>query len=261
MLSKESAVVRYGGIKYDGKRTSVDFRNRGELIALRLFTTEIKPWMFDPVNGSMANQTTPNYLGSGNGTLTTTNNPLLTSYFSPSPSIYSNTTRIGNKKQSKNGGGTLTAGGFQDQNAIRRGFNGTETTNGGTGRNKEGRQRNNRKQISNGGGSGGVGVAAQNSDEGPEWSNDRDSANYAEPKYYLGKLIQGTYCSRVFSDCEKRACRMQSPNYPGVYPRNLTCFYAVRQVSSCEIISLITTMDIETGSLPISTTCHRESTR
>lgn len=53
--------------------------------------------------------------------------------------------------------------------------------------------------------------------------------NYTEPKYYLGDLIPGTYCSRIFSDCDKKICRLQSPNFPGVYPRNLTCYYAVRQ--------------------------------
>ncbi|XP_017486371.1 PREDICTED: uncharacterized protein LOC108374848, partial [Rhagoletis zephyria] len=58
---------------------------------------------------------------------------------------------------------------------------------------------------------------------------DRDEHNYTEPKYYLGDLIPGTYCSRIFSDCDKKACRLQSPNYPGIYPRNLTCYYAVRQ--------------------------------
>jgi hypothetical protein len=51
-------------------------------------------------------------------------------------------------------------------------------------------------------------------------------------KYYLGDLIPGTYCSRIFSDCNKKPCRLQSPNYPGMYPRNLTCYYAVRQVSA-----------------------------
>ena len=50
-----------------------------------------------------------------------------------------------------------------------------------------------------------------------------------EPEYYLGDLITGTYCSRIFSDCDRKHCRLQSPNYPGVYPRNLTCYYAVRQ--------------------------------
>jgi hypothetical protein len=50
-------------------------------------------------------------------------------------------------------------------------------------------------------------------------------------KYYLGDLIPGTYCSRIFSNCDKKLCRLQSPNFPGTYPRNLTCYYAVRQVS------------------------------
>ncbi|KPU78217.1 uncharacterized protein Dana_GF10200, isoform B [Drosophila ananassae] len=57
----------------------------------------------------------------------------------------------------------------------------------------------------------------------------KDEQNYTEPKYYLGDLIPGTYCSRIFSDCDKKACRLQSPNFPGIYPRNLTCYYAVRQ--------------------------------
>ena len=48
--------------------------------------------------------------------------------------------------------------------------------------------------------------------------------------YFVGTLISGTHCSRIFSDCDKKACRLQSPNYPGVYPRNLTCYYAIRQV-------------------------------
>jgi hypothetical protein len=41
--------------------------------------------------------------------------------------------------------------------------------------------------------------------------------------------MAGTYCSRLFTDCDRKACRLQSPNFPGVYPRNLTCYYAVRQ--------------------------------
>ncbi|KAI4504001.1 hypothetical protein M0802_000472 [Mischocyttarus mexicanus] len=44
---------------------------------------------------------------------------------------------------------------------------------------------------------------------------------------YLGDLISGTYCSRIFSDCDQKKCRLQSPNFPGLYPRNLTCYYAV----------------------------------
>ncbi|KAI4460831.1 cubilin [Holotrichia oblita] len=50
-----------------------------------------------------------------------------------------------------------------------------------------------------------------------------------DPEFYLGDLITGTYCSRIFSDCDRKRCRLQSPNFPGVYPRNLTCYYAIRQ--------------------------------
>ncbi|XP_036139984.1 uncharacterized protein LOC118644124 [Monomorium pharaonis] len=46
---------------------------------------------------------------------------------------------------------------------------------------------------------------------------------------FLGDLISGTYCSRIFTDCDRKKCRLQSPNFPGLYPRNLTCYYAVRQ--------------------------------
>ncbi|XP_008558829.1 uncharacterized protein LOC103579250 [Microplitis demolitor] len=56
----------------------------------------------------------------------------------------------------------------------------------------------------------------------------RDSKPVPEQQY-LGDLISGTYCSRIFSDCDKKKCRLQSPNFPGLYPRNLTCYYAVRQ--------------------------------
>lgn len=45
--------------------------------------------------------------------------------------------------------------------------------------------------------------------------------------------MQGTFCSRIFTNCDKKVCRLQSPNFPGIYPRNLTCYFAVRQVSVC----------------------------
>uniref|UniRef100_T1JBM8 CUB domain-containing protein n=1 Tax=Strigamia maritima TaxID=126957 RepID=T1JBM8_STRMM len=48
------------------------------------------------------------------------------------------------------------------------------------------------------------------------------------PQLYLdrrGKLIPGTVCDRQFPDCQN--CFLQSPNYPGVYPRNLRCKYYV----------------------------------
>lgn len=63
------------------------------------------------------------------------------------------------------------------------------------------------------------------------WNGSVDSRTYAQsvPHYFLGDLISGTYCSRIFSDCDRNKCRLQSPNFPGLYPRNLTCYYAVRQ--------------------------------
>lgn len=57
----------------------------------------------------------------------------------------------------------------------------------------------------------------------------RLSSHSTPALYYLGELISGTYCSRIYSDCNEKPCRLQSPNFPGVYPRNLTCYYAVRQ--------------------------------
>lgn len=63
----------------------------------------------------------------------------------------------------------------------------------------------------------------------PTYSYNQLNQPRSEPEYYLGDLITGTYCSRIFSDCDRRRCRLQSPNFPGVYPRNLTCYYAVRQ--------------------------------
>lgn len=34
-----------------------------------------------------------------------------------------------------------------------------------------------------------------------------------------------SYCERVFRDCRLQTCYVQSPAYPGVYPRNLHCRY------------------------------------
>ncbi|CAG7667441.1 unnamed protein product [Allacma fusca] len=44
-----------------------------------------------------------------------------------------------------------------------------------------------------------------------------------------GVLVPDTYCSRVLDTCHKIRCKIQSPNYPGLYPRNVTCYYTVRQ--------------------------------
>ncbi|CAH1738204.1 unnamed protein product [Aphis gossypii] len=51
----------------------------------------------------------------------------------------------------------------------------------------------------------------------------------AEPKE-RGELVPGTHCSRNFYECYRgNRCSLQSPNYPGMYPRNVTCRYTVRQ--------------------------------
>ncbi|XP_063227000.1 uncharacterized protein LOC134533409 [Bacillus rossius redtenbacheri] len=42
---------------------------------------------------------------------------------------------------------------------------------------------------------------------------------------WRGQLAPGTYCDRLLDRCDVRPCRVQSPNYPGVYPRNVTCRY------------------------------------
>lgn len=48
---------------------------------------------------------------------------------------------------------------------------------------------------------------------------------------YLGVHRPDTICDRVFDSCDRRKCRVQSPNYPGLYPRNLTCQYVIRQAT------------------------------
>ncbi|XP_026734671.1 uncharacterized protein LOC113498735 [Trichoplusia ni] len=44
---------------------------------------------------------------------------------------------------------------------------------------------------------------------------------------WRGERVPGTYCDKILSDCDLRACRIQSPNFPGVYPRNASCTYRI----------------------------------
>ncbi|KAL3272513.1 hypothetical protein HHI36_013989 [Cryptolaemus montrouzieri] len=44
-----------------------------------------------------------------------------------------------------------------------------------------------------------------------------------------GQVAPGTYCTRKFEECYRRPCRLQSPNYPGMYPRNVSCYWSLRQ--------------------------------
>lgn len=46
---------------------------------------------------------------------------------------------------------------------------------------------------------------------------------------WLGETTQSSYCNRFLSGCDKRHCIIRSPNYPGIYPRNMTCVYRITQ--------------------------------
>uniref|UniRef100_A0A1B0BRK7 CUB domain-containing protein n=1 Tax=Glossina palpalis gambiensis TaxID=67801 RepID=A0A1B0BRK7_9MUSC len=40
-----------------------------------------------------------------------------------------------------------------------------------------------------------------------------------------GEVVQGSYCEREYRDCRLQTCYVQSPAYPGLYPRALNCRY------------------------------------
>lgn len=42
-----------------------------------------------------------------------------------------------------------------------------------------------------------------------------------------GQPVPNTYCQRLFKDCAPGRCFVQSPAYPGIYPRNLNCRYRI----------------------------------
>lgn len=44
----------------------------------------------------------------------------------------------------------------------------------------------------------------------------------ASELFDLGRVTPGTYCTRQFEECYRNKCRLQSPNYPGMYPRNVS---------------------------------------
>ncbi|KAF8777751.1 hypothetical protein HNY73_014566 [Argiope bruennichi] len=48
--------------------------------------------------------------------------------------------------------------------------------------------------------------------------------------YQYGTAIPGTFCDRMFLNCHLRPCRLRSPNFPGFYPRNITCNYHIKQM-------------------------------
>ncbi|GFT81892.1 uncharacterized protein NPIL_298171 [Nephila pilipes] len=54
--------------------------------------------------------------------------------------------------------------------------------------------------------------------------------NYGRQTFQYGTAIPGTFCDRMFLNCHLRPCRLRSPNFPGFYPRNITCNYHVKQM-------------------------------
>jgi hypothetical protein len=40
-------------------------------------------------------------------------------------------------------------------------------------------------------------------------------------------LVPGTACDYKLTNCSRRACVLRSPNYPGLYNRNLTCAHHI----------------------------------
>ena len=40
--------------------------------------------------------------------------------------------------------------------------------------------------------------------------------------------MSNTDCSRILQGCRAKSCVLQSPNFPGFYPRNVTCYYLVK---------------------------------
>ncbi|KAK8773855.1 hypothetical protein V5799_011612 [Amblyomma americanum] len=46
----------------------------------------------------------------------------------------------------------------------------------------------------------------------------------------VGVATAATYCDRVFEHCDRKECKIRSPNFPGFYLRNFTCTFTVRQM-------------------------------
>lgn len=51
----------------------------------------------------------------------------------------------------------------------------------------------------------------------------------SEPAAHLGNTVANTYCDRTFANCDRKKCLIRSPNFPGLYLRNFTCNFFIRQ--------------------------------
>jgi hypothetical protein len=49
-------------------------------------------------------------------------------------------------------------------------------------------------------------------------------ATTASPAYFYGDPVPGTVCSRNLHSCDQQQCVIQSPNFPGLYPRSVNFF-------------------------------------
>ncbi|XP_054717996.1 uncharacterized protein LOC129227460 [Uloborus diversus] len=56
----------------------------------------------------------------------------------------------------------------------------------------------------------------------------RNNPTFVSSQY--GNPIPGTFCDRMFLNCNYRPCKIRSPNFPGFYPRNITCNYHIKQM-------------------------------
>lgn len=61
---------------------------------------------------------------------------------------------------------------------------------------------------------------------------------YGTEEHPLNKnimLVPGTYCDREYVNCSYGKCKIQSPGWPGVYARNVTCRYRLTTNSNSNI--------------------------
>jgi hypothetical protein len=54
-----------------------------------------------------------------------------------------------------------------------------------------------------------------------------DLTSRSSSSVQLGRLVPGTPCDYKLTNCSRRACVVRSPNYPGLYNRNLTCSHHI----------------------------------
>ena len=77
-----------------------------------------------------------------------------------------------------------------------------------------------------------------NLSETVEWEFEADILSQSDlperygqhPQLFLGRrgaVVEQTYCETVFQDCRIHSCYVQSPGYPGVYPRGISCRYRI----------------------------------